>query len=87
MNARRIALFLIVVAAVIIAAAAPAFAQCPMCKAAIENSTAAQSASSGLDLAIIILLIPPVAIFAGFFVVIYRFRNVQGRKHSTNVLQ
>jgi hypothetical protein len=56
-----------------------AFAQCAMCKTAIENSTDAVAASRGLNLAALVLLIPPVAIFAGLFGVFYRYRNVQGR--------
>ena len=61
------------------AAAEPAFAQCAMCKTAIENSTDAVAASRGLNLAALVLLIPPVAIFVGLFGVFYRYRNVQGR--------
>jgi len=60
-------------------ATGPAFAQCAMCKTAIENSTDAVAASRGLNLAALVLLIPPVAIFAGLFGVFYRYRNVQGR--------
>jgi hypothetical protein len=62
-----------------VAAADPAFAQCAMCKSAIENSTDAAAASKGLNLAALVLLIPPVTIFAGLFGVFYRYRNVQGR--------
>jgi hypothetical protein len=50
-----------------------------MCRAAIENSTNAAEASKGLNLAALVLLVPPVSIFAGLFGVIYRFRNIQGR--------
>jgi hypothetical protein len=64
---------------VVLAAGDPAFAQCAMCKTAIENSTDAVAASKGLNLAALVLLIPPVAIFAGLFGVFYRYRNVQGR--------
>ena len=64
---------------IMLAAADPACAQCAMCKAAIENSTDAVAASKGLNLAALVLLIPPVAIFAGLFGVFYRYRNVQGR--------
>ena len=58
----------------------PAFAQCPMCKQAVENSTDADSAARGLNLAVLVLLAPPVFIFAGIFGVFYRYRNVQGRR-------
>ena len=54
-------------------------AQCAMCKAAIENSVDAEAASKGLNLAALVLLAPPVALFSGLFGLIYRFRNVQGK--------
>lgn len=60
-----------------------AFAQCAMCKAVIENSVDAAAASRGLNLAALVLLIPPVTIFAGLFGVFYRYRNVQGRKEKS----
>ena len=68
-----------VAAGVMLAAADPALAQCAMCKSAIENSTDAVAVSKGLNLAALVLLIPPVAIFAALFGVFYRYRNVQGR--------
>ena len=65
---------------VILASADQSFAQCAMCKAAIESSTDVAAASKGLNLAALVLLIPPVTIFAGLFGVFYRYRNVQGRE-------
>ena len=50
-------------------------AQCALCKAAVEGSADAASASGQLDAAILVLLIPPVAMFIGLFVVVYRLRN------------
>lgn len=78
---RNLGIFLAFAVAVgfVLATADPAFAQCAMCKTAIENSTDAVAASKGLNLAALVLLIPPVAIFAGLFGVFYRYRNVQGR--------
>ena len=57
-------------------------AQCAMCKQAIANSGEAAEAARGMNLAVLVMLIPPVAIFAGIFGVFYRFRDVQGRKES-----
>jgi hypothetical protein len=73
--------FLIIAVAVglMLAAADPTFAQCAMCKAAIESSTDVAAASKGLNLAALVLLVPPVSLFAGLFGVFYRYRNVQGR--------
>ncbi|HSE36398.1 MAG TPA: hypothetical protein VLG74_03790 [Blastocatellia bacterium] len=75
----RIFLMFAVAVGLVLAVGDPAFAQCAMCKTAIENSTDAVAASKGLNLAALVLLIPPVAIFAGLFGVFYRYRNVQGR--------
>ena len=73
-------LFFVTVVALMLAAADQSFAQCAMCKAAIESSTDVAAASKGLNLAALVLLIPPVTIFAGLFGVFYRYRNVQGRE-------
>ena len=80
MRASRALLIFIVAAGTLLLAAHPAFAQCAMCKAALESSTDAAAASRGLNLAALVLLIPPVSIFAGLFGAIYHYRNVQGRK-------
>lgn len=79
MKTSRTCLILAVAVGLMLAAGDPAFAQCAMCKAAIENSADAAAASKGLNLAALVLLIPPVSIFAGLFGVFYRYRNVQGR--------
>ena len=79
MKTARTAAFALLLAVLLLASASPASAQCAMCKTAIENSTDAVAASKGLNLAALVLLIPPVAIFAGLFGVFYRYRNVQGR--------
>ena len=57
---------------------APSLAQCAMCGTSVRGSADAEAASRTLDLAVMILLVPPVIIFAGLFGVFYRFRNVQG---------
>jgi F0F1-type ATP synthase membrane subunit c/vacuolar-type H+-ATPase subunit K len=80
MNRSRTVLFLVIALALLLCASASAFGQCAMCKAAIENSADAEEAARGLNLASLVLLIPPVAIFSGLFGLIYRFRNVQGKK-------
>lgn len=80
MRAVRTLIWVVFAIGVVALASDPAFAQCSMCRTAIENSANAAAASKGLSLAALVLLIPPVSIFAGLFGVIYRFRNVQGRK-------
>ena len=79
MRTSRTCLILAVAVVLMLAAGNSAFAQCAMCKAAIESSADAAAAAKGLNLAALVLLIPPVSIFAGLFGVIYRYRNVQGR--------
>jgi hypothetical protein len=81
MNRRRICLLLILAAVIVLAGFDSALAQCAMCKATIENSTDAAAASKGLSMASLVLLVPPVVIFSGLFVMIYRYRNVQGHRH------
>jgi hypothetical protein len=77
MNRRLTILLLLIIFAAMVAAG-PALAQCPMCKQALENSAEGQAAAAKLNLGILILLAPPVIIFAGLFGAIYRYRNVQG---------
>ena len=79
----RTVLIFAAVVVVLFAAARTTLAQCAMCKAAIESSTNAAAASKGLNLASLVLLIPPVSIFAGMFGVFYRYRNVQGRRNHS----
>ena len=70
------------VAACIIAAvlvlSKPAMAQCALCKNAVAGSPEAARLSQSLNLGIIILLIPPVLIFCGIFVIAYRNRKARG---------
>jgi hypothetical protein len=83
MRASRTLLIVAVVVGVLALAVNPAFAQCAMCKAAIESSSDAAAASKGLNLAALVLLIPPVSLFAGLFGVFYRYRNTQGRREQS----
>jgi uncharacterized BrkB/YihY/UPF0761 family membrane protein len=53
----------------------PALAQCPMCRASVEGSPEAAAATSQWNIAVLVLLVPPVAMFVGMFVLIYRYRN------------
>lgn len=80
MNRRRIMVLGFAVIILLAAAFEPALAQCPMCKQAVANSAEAESAARGLNLAILVLLAPPVLIFAGIFGVIYRHRNIQDKR-------
>ncbi|HET8676870.1 MAG TPA: hypothetical protein VFO63_13825 [Blastocatellia bacterium] len=80
MNRGRILVLGFALVLLLAAACEPALAQCPMCKQAVANSAEAESAARGLNLAIVVLLAPPVLIFAGIFGVIYRHRNIQDKR-------
>lgn len=53
----------------------PAFAQCPLCKIAVENSSQAAKMSKGLNLGILVLLVPPVTVFCSIFILAVKHRN------------
>ncbi|HEY7914144.1 MAG TPA: hypothetical protein VIG62_19695 [Blastocatellia bacterium] len=77
MRKLKIVFALAIIAAALLAAE-PALAQCPMCKATVENAVGGGGIAGRLNLAILILLVPPVAIFAGLFALFYRYRNLFG---------
>lgn len=61
-------------AAALLALCAPeAHAQCPLCKTAVEG--AGESAARAMNLGILVLLIPPVAIFCSIFAVAFKHRK------------
>lgn len=80
MDRLRLLMVLMVVAAAVVLLAAPdvAPAQCAMCKQSVAASTDAEQAARGLNLAVLVLLLPPVSIFMGVFALFYRYNNVQG---------
>ena len=49
---------------------ATALAQCPLCRTALMN--AGDQTARTMNLAIVVLLIPPVSIFCAIFAVVYR---------------
>ena len=62
----------------LVVSSAPALAQCAMCKNAITGSPNAARLAERFNFAIFVLLIPPVLIFCGFFIAIFRYRKGQG---------
>jgi flagellar basal body-associated protein FliL len=81
---RRSIWILIIALVILLLAVGPAWAQCAMCKQTIENAANAKQAAQSLNLAILVLFIPPVAMFVGIFTLFYRFRNVQGKQYIAN---
>ncbi len=63
--------------AMLISEAAPLsiFAQCSMCKANVQAGASATNVAGTLNLAILVLLIPPVLIFCAIFFVALRYRR------------
>lgn len=52
-------------------------AQCAMCKAGLAGSNRAGAIAETLNLAILVLLIPPVAIFCAIFLLAIKYRKAQ----------
>jgi hypothetical protein len=72
-------LVLAALVAVLFVAVAPVEAQCAMCRASVQNNAAFVR---GLNLGVLVLLTPPVAIFCSIFIVAYRHRK--GGKDNTD---
>jgi hypothetical protein len=53
----------------------PVVAQCAMCRAAFNDGASGASMAQSLNRGIIILLIPPVAIFCAFFIAAIKYRK------------
>jgi hypothetical protein len=76
---RRLLIFsaaLLVLAAVALFAPSEALAQCPLCRAGLMNG--GDKTARTMNLAIVVLLIPPVSIFCTIFAVAYRRRKGDG---------
>ena len=67
-------LIVVLVAEVVLLFAVPADAQCSMCRAALNGSNNARFVR-GLNIGVLVLLIPPVTIFCSIFILLRRFRG------------
>lgn len=74
-------------AAMMVVSCSGALAQCAMCKAAVASSADSASKASGMNLAVLVLLIPPLAMFCAFFVAAYRFRKAPDEATASDVLK
>lgn len=74
-NHRRVFVGLFVSIAVVCLTCVPVLAQCPLCKLAVENSTQGKAMGRGLNLGILVLLIPPVSVFCSIFIFALKYRN------------
>jgi hypothetical protein len=55
-----------------------ASAQCAMCRTGLNGSPDAMRVAQQFNFAVLVLLIPPVLLFCGFFLLMLRFRKSQG---------
>lgn len=53
----------------------PAAAQCPLCRISVESSSQGAAMGRGLNLGILVLLIPPVTIFCSIFFLALKHRK------------
>ena len=77
---RRIVSILVFAAFLIVVMSRDLLAFCPMCRTAIEGATGAEQAADSFNLAALILLAPPVMIFAALFGLFYRLRQASGAR-------
>ena len=73
MNLRTL-LFIVLAAGIVLLASGDAEAQCSMCRAALMSPQNARLVR-GLNLGVLVLLVPPVTIFCSLFIVLRRYKN------------
>lgn len=70
----HIVLIVIVVTAGVLLLSTSAEAQCSMCRAVLTSSNNAKF-MRGLNIGVLVLLIPPVTIFCSLFIVLRKYRG------------
>lgn len=71
-----LALIVVAGAALLLSANSPAAsAQCALCKTSVSNSDKAEATARTLNLAVVVLLVPPATIFCSVFIIAFRRRN------------
>ena len=71
----RVLVLIVAAAAIVLLANSYAEAQCSMCRAAVENATNNAKFIRNLNIGVIVLFVPPVAIFCSIFIVLKRYRG------------
>jgi hypothetical protein len=77
----RVVLLVIVVGLIFVFCTAPAAAQCAMCRASLAGSNNAAFIRS-FNLGVLVLLVPPVAMFCSFFVILRRHKVRDDDEHG-----
>ncbi|MDT5295478.1 MAG: hypothetical protein QOJ76_2358 [Acidobacteriota bacterium] len=72
-NGARTFRLIFVAALVVLLSGTVALAQCPLCRAGLDH--AGEATARTMNLAIVVLLIPPVSIFCTIFAVAYKKRK------------
>lgn len=78
MKPRRIVLFMLIVGSAMLAGAREVAAQCAMCGQAAQHAADPETASRTFATAILILLIPTLALLAGAGILLWKFRGSGG---------
>jgi hypothetical protein len=71
---RLLALVVLVAGVVLLFTGVDVEAQCSMCRASLTNSANSRLVR-GLNLGVLVLLVPPVTIFCSIFIVLRRYRG------------
>ena len=70
----RVLVLVVVAATVVLLASSSADAQCSMCRAALNNAANAKFVRN-LNIGVLVLFVPPVAIFCSLFIALKRHRG------------
>lgn len=73
-------LVLAAAACLVLLLAPETFAQCAMCRTGVEAGGARSVRTMGI--AMLVLLIPPVAIFCSAFALVYKYRRPRGEEEA-----
>lgn len=84
MRDRKPAFKIMTLAALLAASPASALAQCAMCKAAVAASAESARVAGSMNLAVLVLLVPPILLFCAFLVVLYRYRKAPDEGVAAN---
>ncbi|HEU5459139.1 MAG TPA: hypothetical protein VFU83_01545 [Pyrinomonadaceae bacterium] len=69
----RVLLLIVVAAGIVLLASSYAEAQCSMCRAALTSATNSRFIRN-FNIGVLVLLVPPAAIFCSIFIVLKRYR-------------
>ena len=71
----RVVVLIVVATAIALLASSNVDAQCSMCRAAVENATNSAKFIRNLNIGVLVLFAPPVAIFCSIFIALKRYNG------------